>query len=122
MAANGFSEKFVYFLVGGCIGAAVALLFAPKTGEETREMLGGKAKQSAELLGGKARQGAELLEKKVAAGKEILHEKTQEVTSAFNETIEKGKETVAKQKEQLNQAIASGKKAYQDQKSKLQDA
>ncbi len=64
MSANGFSEKCVYFLAGGCIGAAIALLFAPKTGEETRELLGGKAKQGAEVLGGKARQSAELLEKK----------------------------------------------------------
>jgi gas vesicle protein len=111
MADSGLSEKFVYFLAGGCIGAAVALLFAPKTGEETREILGGKAKQSAEVL-----------ERKVIAGKEILQEKTQDVTSVLNETIEKGKETVTKQKEQLNQAIASGKKAYQKQKSKLQDA
>ncbi len=111
MADNGFSEKFVYFLAGGCIGVAVALLFAPKTGEETRE-----------LLGGKARQSAEVLERRVTAGKEILHEKAQEVTAVLNETIEKGKETVTKQKEQLNQAIESGKKAYQNQKSKLQDA
>ena len=111
MAANGFSEKFVYFLAGGCIGAAVALLFAPRTGEETREILGGKAKHSAEVL-----------EQKVTAGKEKIQEKKQEVTSVLNETIEKGKETVAKQKDQINQAISSGKKAYQTQKSKLQDA
>jgi len=111
MAANGFSEKFVYFLAGGCIGAAVALLFAPKTGEETRELLGGKAKQ-----------GAEVLEQKVTAGREKIQEKKEEVTGVISEKIEKGKETVAKQKEQLNQAIESGKKAYQTQKSKLKDA
>ena len=111
MATGGFSEKLVYFLAGGCVGAAVALLFAPKTGEETRE-----------YLGGKARYGAEMLERKVSAGREMIQEKTHEVSSAITETIEKGKETVAKQKEQINQAIESGKKAYQSQKAKLQDS
>lgn len=111
MASSGFSEKFVYFLAGGCIGAAVALLFAPKTGEETRELLGSRAKQSAEEL-----------ERRVSAGRERLQEKKEDVTSAINETIEKGRETITRQKEQLSQAVESGKKAYQSQKSKLQDS
>lgn len=111
MASNGFSEKFVYFLAGGCIGAAVALLFAPKTGEETREMLGTRAKQSAEEI-----------ERRVSEGRDKLQEKKQEVSGAIQETLEKGKDTVAKQREQLNQAIESGKKAYQSQKEKLQSS
>jgi hypothetical protein len=32
-------SKLAYFLVGGGIGAVVALLFAPRTGRETREMI-----------------------------------------------------------------------------------
>ena len=111
MASNGFSEKFVYFLAGGCIGAAVALLFAPKTGEETRELLGTRAKQSADEI-----------ERRVASGRDKLQEKKQEVSSTIQETIEKGKDTVTKQKDQINQAIESGKKAYQTQKSKLQSS
>ena len=35
----------VAFVVGALTGAAVALLFAPATGEETREYLGQKARE-----------------------------------------------------------------------------
>ena len=33
------------FAVGAAVGAAVALLFAPATGEETREYLGERARE-----------------------------------------------------------------------------
>ena len=32
-------SKLAYFLVGGGIGAIVALLFAPRTGQETRDII-----------------------------------------------------------------------------------
>ena len=35
----------VAFVIGALTGAAVALLFAPATGEETREFLGEKARE-----------------------------------------------------------------------------
>ena len=35
----------VAFVIGALTGAAVALLFAPATGEETRELLGQKARE-----------------------------------------------------------------------------
>jgi gas vesicle protein len=40
MAENRGGEIIGAFLVGGIIGAAIGMLFAPKTGKETREQLG----------------------------------------------------------------------------------
>lgn len=40
MADNNGGEIIGAFLVGGIIGAAVGMLFAPKAGKETREQLG----------------------------------------------------------------------------------
>jgi gas vesicle protein len=40
------TKKFAYMLIGGGIGAAVALMFAPKRGLELREDLVEKAKKS----------------------------------------------------------------------------
>lgn len=34
--SNGFGQKMMFFLIGGGIGAAVALLFAPKSGVDLR--------------------------------------------------------------------------------------
>ena len=37
MASSG--DKLIYFMVGGFVGASVALLLAPRSGEETRDFL-----------------------------------------------------------------------------------
>ncbi len=49
------------FLAGAIAGAAVALLFAPAPGEETRQILGEKAREGRERAASAARQGREFL-------------------------------------------------------------
>ena len=51
----------VAFIAGAAVGAAVALLFAPATGEETREYLGQRAREGRDRAADAARQGRELL-------------------------------------------------------------
>jgi gas vesicle protein len=53
----------VAFIAGAAVGAAVALLFAPATGEETREYLGQRAREGRERAADAAKQGRELLNK-----------------------------------------------------------
>jgi gas vesicle protein len=43
--SNGGGTVMLAFLVGALTGAAVALLFAPASGEETREYLGQRARE-----------------------------------------------------------------------------
>jgi gas vesicle protein len=45
MSRNNWSEKFTTFAVGIGVGALLALLFAPSSGEETREYISGTVKQ-----------------------------------------------------------------------------
>ena len=45
MAKDNSGTLMVAFVVGALTGAAVALLFAPATGEETREFIGQKARE-----------------------------------------------------------------------------
>jgi gas vesicle protein len=63
MADNGNSVGgvLVAFAVGAIAGAAVALLFAPATGEETRRKLVEKAREGRERAEGLAREGREYL-------------------------------------------------------------
>lgn len=51
----------VAFIAGAAVGAAVALLFAPASGDETREYLGQRAREGRERAADAARQGREIL-------------------------------------------------------------
>ena len=72
-----------WFLLGSLAGAAVALLLAPKSGEETREYL---VERSGELLK-KAQEKAEETQGEVGdllgKGREYFEEQTQRLASAF---------------------------------------
>jgi hypothetical protein len=50
----------------------------------------------------------------------MIRDKHKEVVDRIGDTLEKGKETVARQKEQIGSALEAGKKAYQEEKSKLE--
>jgi gas vesicle protein len=65
------------FLVGAVAGAAVALLYAPATGRETREFLGEKAREAQD-------KATALAEK----GRQVFSESRDTLTSA----IERGRE------------------------------
>ena len=65
--AQESGDKVVWFLAGAAIGAAIALLYAPASGEETRTKLLEKASEGRDLLGDRGRdlmdRGRELYSK-----------------------------------------------------------
>lgn len=67
MAQDDNSSSLVWFVAGAAIGAAVALLYAPQSGEETRTYLGKKAKDSRDALADSSKEmmdrGRELYER-----------------------------------------------------------
>ena len=89
-------EKALYLLLGAAIGAVTALLFAPRSGEETRK-----------LIITKAREGAD-----------SVASHTEKVKAKTSEYLGRGKEIVHHQRESLNAAIDAGKKAYREEKEK----
>ncbi len=58
---SGAGTVVVAFVLGALTGAAVALLMAPASGEETRRMLADRAREGRDRAGEAARQGRELL-------------------------------------------------------------
>ena len=87
MADNNGSAGtvLVSFLLGALAGAAVALLYAPATGEETRRKLGEKAREGRERAERMAREGREFLDRQrgnvesaVDRGREVFEQARKE--------------------------------------------
>jgi gas vesicle protein len=94
--ADNVGSKVTYFLVGIGIGAVVMALFAPKTGEETREFLFKKAEE----------------------GRDFAQRKARELRERAEEVIERGKEVAVKQKDSISAAVEAGREAYQRERTK----
>jgi len=88
MDKNGLSA----FLLGLGVGVGIGMLFAPKSGQETRE-----------LIKNKAGEGTEFLKQRGADAKQ---------TAA--EWVDKGKEALSRQKDTISEAVEAGKQAYRD--------
>ena len=93
--SNGWSN-LGFFLAGMGIGAVLALLFAPKTGKETRDFIAQKANESREYVSGKSR----------------------ELRQQAEDLVDRGKERLAREREKVNSALEAGKQAYREEKSK----
>jgi len=96
MSDNNGGSKAAFFLAGAGIGAILALLFAPKTGQETRDYIAQRANES----------------------RDRVTEKSREYRDRAEGYVDKARGTVNKQKEQLSAALEAGKQAYREEKGK----
>jgi gas vesicle protein len=94
MSDNDAGTKVAFFLAGAGIGALVALLFAPKSGKDTREYIVKRAEE----------------------GRDYVSARSREIRSQAEDLVDKGKDLVSKQKDMLSAALEAGKSAYQDAK------
>lgn len=82
-AGGGGGGYLGWFLLGAAVGAVVALISAPRTGRQARDLLlerGGDVAKRAQALAEQAQQQAgEWLEK----GREVFEEQTQRLVTAF---------------------------------------
>jgi len=92
---DNFGSKVTYFVVGLGLGALVGILFAPKSGEETREFLVEKADE----------------------GSKYAQRKARELKERAEDLIEKSKEVAARQKESITAAVDAGREAFQREKA-----
>jgi len=88
--SDNVGSKVSFFLVGLGIGALIGILFAPKSGEETREYLSQKAEE----------------------GKEYAQRKARELRERAEDLIERSKEIMSRQKDAIASAVDAGKETY----------
>jgi gas vesicle protein len=66
---SGAGSVLLAFVLGAVAGAAVALLYAPASGDETREFLGEKAREGRDRAADAAAKGREAVQR----GRETLN-------------------------------------------------
>jgi gas vesicle protein len=90
MSEENGGSRISVFLVGLGIGAVVGLLFAPKSGDETREYLAEKADE----------------------GRDYAQRKARELRERAEDLLERSKEIMDRQKDALATAVEAGKDTY----------
>jgi gas vesicle protein len=98
IVAQNMIPKRSYYLVGLGIGSLIGVLFAPKSGEETREYIGKKAKERDEFARNKGR----------------------ELRDLAGEIVERGKERIVQAEGRIATAIGAGIETYNREKAKAQ--
>jgi gas vesicle protein len=89
--------KAASFVAGFGIGAAVALLFAPRSGNETREAILEKAEEGRQYAERRAQE---------------LHDRAQELRDQATDAVERGTEVFNRQKKAVTSAVRAAKDTY----------
>ena len=120
MGDDNISNKLTYLLIGGGIGAILALLFAPKSGHELRGDIADatrkgidRSREAAQQLGDRAGEYYEATRGRAAE----LYSQAAEKASGLAQNT---REAASRQAGTLTAAIDAGKKAYQEEKRKTE--
>jgi gas vesicle protein len=101
-------EKYWYVILGSMVGAGVALLFAPQSGDKTRRQL--------VKYGKKAGNRAQEFVGEIA---ESLDGTLQEILDYSGDSIEKGKKLTDRARNEILEVLDAGKKYLEEEKTKL---
>jgi len=91
-AEEKLMDKFGSFLLGLGIGVGLGMVFAPQSGEETRDLLKSKADES----------------------KDYLKRQSEGLRGQAADLVDKGRDAVSRQRDSINDAIDAGKQAYRE--------
>jgi gas vesicle protein len=119
MSEDNRAQGLAWFLAGLGIGALVGILYAPKSGRETREDIAQGAREGTEFLRTKSKQAARQVGDLVDKGKDHLGEyvdRGREVVdrgrAQWEEFVERGKSLVGDQTTRVSAAVEAGREAY----------
>lgn len=86
---------FLWFLAGLGVGAVVGVLYAPRSGDETREVIRAKAQEGSERVRAQARRAREQAGDWMDRGREVLNQQKEQFRSAYEAGRQAYNETTA---------------------------
>src|SRR5436305_6097103 len=92
MSDRDNGSSFVWFLAGLGLGALAGVLYAPRSGSETRDALRAKAEE----------------------GREYVRTRARDAKEQASQWADKGRDVVSQQKEQFRAAYEAGRQAYHE--------
>jgi len=130
-SGDSISTRLTYLLIGGGIGAVIALLFAPKSGQELRGDIADatrkgidKSREAAQQLGERAGEYYDATRERATEMYSQASEKASDLytqaASKVGEVAQTARETATRQTNTVAAAIDAGKKAYQEEKRKTE--
>jgi gas vesicle protein len=128
---DNISTRLTFFLVGAGIGAVLALLFAPKSGEELRSDIADatrkgidRSKEAAQQLGTKASEYYDTARETAGEYYEATRERAAELydtaTAKAGDVVAKTRDAATRQAGSISAAVEAGKKAYVEEKRKTE--
>ena len=119
-SGDSISTRLTYLLIGGGIGAILALLFAPKSGEELRGDIADATRRGID----RSREAAQQLGDRAGEYYEATRDRASELyaqaSEKAGEVAKSAREAAARQTGTVAAAIDAGKKAYQEEKRKTE--
>ena len=88
--SDNAGSKVSFFLIGLGIGSLIGVLFAPRSGEATRDYLASKADE----------------------GRDYAQKKAKELRERAEDLLERSKEIMGRQKDALSSAVEAGRETY----------
>lgn len=118
-------DYFRGLLVGGLIGAVIGILYAPKSGKETREEIGrkteeimAKAKEEYELALERSKKAYDVAVKCLHQMESSAKDKFIEMEEKVGGLAERGKETLQDTNGRFKKAMDAGVEAFKEEKEK----
>jgi gas vesicle protein len=123
------STKLTYLLIGGGIGAVLALLFAPKSGQELRGDIADatrkgidRTRETAAQVGARAGEYYEVGRQRAGEYYDATREKASELyataTEKASDYVGTAKDVAARTAAPITAAVEAGKQAYTEEKRK----
>ena len=90
--SDNSGSSFGWFLAGVGLGALVGVLYAPRSGSETRDQIRARAEE----------------------GRDYVRSRAKEARGQASEWVDRGRDVVNQQKDQFRAAYEAGRQAYQE--------